>query len=65
MTTLIIITFYVLNVFLNRYLNKRALNYGAEKIWGLWFIPILPALVLFFGIIKKHDFNNWFTGKYW
>ena len=52
--------------FLNRYLNKLALKYGAEKIWFLWFIPILPALYLFFGIIiQNKKFDNWFTGKYW
>ena len=66
MITLIIITSYILSVFLNRYLNKIALKYGATKDWLLWFLPILPALVLFFGIIiQKYNFNNWFTGKYW
>ena len=66
MTTLIIITFYVLSVFLNRWLNKIAIEYGATKAWLLWFLPILPAIVLFFGIIlQKYKFDNWFTGKHW
>jgi hypothetical protein len=66
MTTLIIITIYILSIFLNRYLNKKALKYGAEKIWLLWFVPIIPAIVLFLGIIlQKYNSNNWFTGKYW
>ena len=69
MTTLIIITSYILSIFLNRYFNKIALKYGSEKIWIMWFIPVLPALVCILGIIigfslcKKH--TNWFTGKHW
>lgn len=67
MYTIIIIILYILNIFLNRYLNKIAYKHsGATKAWQIWFIPILPTLVLFFGIIsEKINFDNWFTGKYW
>lgn len=62
-----IIIIYILNVFLNRYLNKVAIKYGAEKVWILWFLPIITTIVLLFGILLEigNNSKNWFIGKDW
>ena len=68
MTIAIIIIAYVLNVFLNRWLNKVAYkigNYNKPMVLS-WFIPITPTLFFLLLIVAETDFKiNWFTGKYW
>jgi hypothetical protein len=66
MIATIIITAYVLSVFLNRCLNKiicKRNKYEPIMI-GVWFIPIASTIVLFLHVIDGSK-RNWFTGKYW
>lgn len=66
MTTLIIILAYILNVFLNRWLNKIVYERGIEaKVVGFWFVPIVVSLAFICIILSNSNGNNWFTGKYW
>ena len=66
----LIISAYIISVFLSRWLNKIVYQINNEHpIWVLvWFIPILN--ILFFTlvtliVIKKCIKPNWFTGKNW
>jgi hypothetical protein len=64
----IIVLAYVASVFLNREANriayKRDRYMGA--IWGLWFLPIMPAIIWGLHILGTIEFKkNWFTGKNW
>ena len=66
MIVAIIITAYVLSVFLNRWLNKiicKRNKYEPIMI-GIWFIPIASTIVLFLHVIDGSK-RNWFTGKNW
>ena len=69
MTIAIIIIAYVLNVFLNRWLNKLIYKYDRDPdlMIGVWFIPIVSTLffLIVLIIVSADKDNNWFTGKYW
>ena len=68
MITTIIIIAYVLNVFLNRWLDKircGLFKYN-EPVVFCWFIPVATTLALIVCISIDTEFKkNWFTGKYW
>ncbi|CAH56640.1 hypothetical protein PHG11b_13 [Flavobacterium phage 11b] len=66
MTATIIITAYVLSVFLNRWLNKILCKRDkCEPIMtAIWFIPIASTIVLVTQVIDGCK-RNWFTGKNW
>jgi hypothetical protein len=68
MTIAIIIIAYVLNIFLNRWLNKIAYkldDYNKPNVFS-WFIPISPTLFYLILIIGDTEYKtNWFTGKNW
>jgi hypothetical protein len=65
MIVAIIIIVYVLNVFLNRWLNKilHIKHDGPIIVW-LWFLSVFTTLVFLIIIINEIR-GNWFTGKYW
>jgi hypothetical protein len=69
MIVAIIIIAYVLNVFLNRWLNKLIYKYDRdpELMIGVWFIPIVSTLffLIVLIILSANKDTNWFTGKYW
>jgi hypothetical protein len=69
MTVTLLIIAYVLNVFLNRWLNKLIYKYDRDPdlMIGVWFIPILSTLffLIVLIIVSADKDNNWFTGKYW
>jgi hypothetical protein len=68
----IIILAYVLNVFLNRWLDYKIQQSGFVFFW---FIPIFPTIALIIlGFLDFFDekklqinnrFWNWFVGKHW
>ncbi len=62
----LIIIAYILNVFLNRWLNYILYKNGGSNIPTIWFLSIIGT-ILFLTIIIIEYFNkpNWFTGKYW
>jgi len=62
----IIILAYVINIFLNRWLNKiLVIQKKGEPIPLIWFFSLATTIVLLFIFFKKSKFNNWFTGKNW
>ena len=67
MTIPLIILAYVVNVFVNRWLNKiDHKNHGG--IYPVtWFFPLLyPIALMVSWLEEKVKFpNNWFTGKHW
>jgi hypothetical protein len=68
MTITLLIIAYVLNVFLNRWLDK--IRCGLSKynypVVFTWFIPVATTLALTACILIDTEFKeNWFTGKYW
>ena len=69
MTITLLIIAYVLNVFLNRWLNKLIYKYDRDPdlMIGVWFIPIVSTLffLIVLIIVSADKDNNWFTGKYW
>jgi hypothetical protein len=70
MTITLLITAYVLNVFLNRWLNKliyKHNHYDDDLMTAIWFIPIVSTIFLFiiFIDVSSTKEKNWFTGKYW
>ena len=80
MDGLTLIVLYIFNVIISRWLNKIAYNKTKNNIHNqcsivpiLWFIPIVPILVLLFGIAihgNKDDKNKkniitWFLGGNW
>jgi hypothetical protein len=67
MTITLLIIAYVLNVFLNRWLNKLIYKYDHDLMIAVWFIPIVSTIFLFiiFIDVSAYKENNWFTGKYW
>lgn len=77
-TVLIVSILYILNVFLNRWLNKMIckMEKMSPKPVMLWFIPILGTLCLLviliidlisflFKKIPDNIFGDWFNGKKW
>jgi hypothetical protein len=69
MNTLLILSIYIISIFISRYLNYRL--YKIDKYWDvaplIWFIPIINILVfplIYLSIITSSK-SNWFTGKYW
>jgi hypothetical protein len=67
MTITLIIIGYILNVFLNRWLNYIIYTkHRLVKIPFIWFCPLIPTIALIYIIVDKYFENeNWFTGKYW
>ncbi len=63
----IVILAYVVNIFLNRWINKIAYKRNcAEVLVWAWFIPILPGVAILTHIIASTEIkNDWFTGKNW
>jgi hypothetical protein len=63
----IILLAYVVNIFLNRWLNKIAYKKGyCEILVWAWFIPILPSVAILTHIIASIEIKgNWFNGKNW
>ena len=63
---LIIIIAYILNVFLNRWLNYIVYKNDKVKATPIWFFSIIGTVAfLAIMIINYFDRPNWFTGKYW
>mgnify|MGYP003670775223 CR=1 FL=1 len=69
MTVTLLIIVYLLNVFLNRWLNKMIYkhNHDDDLMTAIWFIPIVSTIFLFiiFIDVSANKEKNWFTGKYW
>jgi hypothetical protein len=69
MTITLLIIAYVLNVFLNRWLNKLIYKHDQDNklMTSVWFIPIVGTIFLFivFIDVSATKEKNWFTGKYW
>jgi uncharacterized membrane protein len=65
--TLIIIVAYILNVFLNRWLNYTIYTkYGELKVPAIWFLSIISTIIFIIVImIYYFENDNWFTGKHW
>ena len=64
---LIIIIAYILNVFLNRYLNYILYTkHSASKAPFIWFLSIITTIIFIIAfMIYYFENENWFTGKYW
>ena len=64
--TLILIG-YILNVFLNRWLNYILYTkYSNPNMPVVWFWSIMGTLIFIIAIITNYFENeSWFTGKYW
>jgi hypothetical protein len=66
MTITIIILAYVVNVFLNRWLNKIIYKSDKyDKVPKFWFIPVIMTAVFIWIILEESMKSNWFTGKHW
>jgi hypothetical protein len=67
MTITLIIIAYILNVFLNRWLNYTIYTkYGELKVPAIWFLSIISTIIFIIVImIYYFENDNWFTGKYW
>jgi lipid-A-disaccharide synthase-like uncharacterized protein len=67
----IIILAYVVNVFLNRWLNKIIVKKNTESsiVPIVWFMSFVGTILFFSFIIEYSNFTNkfinWFTGKNW
>lgn len=65
----LIILGYVVNIFLNRWLNKIIYKYNGDNIVPfLWLFSLVCTFALLVGVIKALGVkpkSNWFTGKYW
>ena len=56
---------YIVNIFLNRFLNHVLYSNGIIKKYPLyWFIPLLALIILIYGYFLK-DIIDWFNGKHW
>ena len=67
MIIVLIIIAYILNVFLNRWLDYiLCKKYNFRKSVPFWFLPIIGTII-FLGciIIEYFDKPNWFTGRDW
>jgi len=68
MIVFIIITAYIFNVFLNRYLNKILCKMDEYQtpIPFFWFLSMIATILFIIVIFTKLKMpNNWFTGKNW
>jgi branched-subunit amino acid transport protein AzlD len=67
MTITLIIIAYILNVFLNRWLNYIIYEKnGNSKAPFIWFLSIITTIIFIIAIMIYWSENeNWFTGKYW
>ena len=67
MTITLIVIGYILNVFLNRWLNYILYTkYGQQNEPVVWFLSIIATLIFIIAIIINYFENeSWFTGKYW
>jgi hypothetical protein len=67
MTITLIIIAYILNVFLNRWLNYTIYTkYGELKVPAIWFLSIISTIIFIIVImIYYFENDNWFTGKHW
>ena len=67
MTILIIITAYIANVFLNRWLNKILckIDFRYQPMIMLWFVPLIVTFIFLISIIDKLRFFDWFKGENW
>jgi hypothetical protein len=68
MIILIIILAYIVNVFLNRFINKiMYLKFRSNIVPFMWFFPMpVMLLMLVFAVIEHvSDKVSWFTGKHW
>lgn len=63
----LIIIAYILNVFLNRWLDYiLCKKYNYRKCVKFWFFSIMGTLPLLIIIIVEYlKTPSWFTGKYW
>ena len=62
----LIIIAYILNVFLNRWLNYIAYKKCGIIIPHAWFYSIIATFAFLIIIIFQHfDESNWFTGRDW
>jgi hypothetical protein len=66
MITLILISAYVLNVFINRYFNKLVYKINRYNPIAplVWFTPF-PVMILIYFVEYTQEKSNWFTGKNW
>ena len=63
---LALIIAYILNVFLNRWLNYILYKRGHLKLTPIWFLSIIgTSSLLIVIIIEYFDKPNWFTGRDW
>jgi hypothetical protein len=69
MITLLILSIYIISIFISRYLNYRL--YKLDDRWSIeplvWFMPIgniIIFTVLYLSTLIGSK-PNWFTGKYW
>lgn len=63
-----ILILYILNIFINRWLNKIAYKREHCEITPqIWFVPLIPILVYLYVLILEDFFNknNWFNGSNW
>jgi hypothetical protein len=67
MTAAIIIIAYIVNVFLNRWINKIAFKIDLfEPIPFIWFFSLISTVVMLgFIIAELLDRPTWFGGKNW
>ena len=67
MTITLIIIGYILNVFLNRWLNYILYTkYCQRREIVIWFLAIAGTTIFIIAIITNYfEYENWFTGKYW
>ena len=67
MTITLIIIAYILNVFLNRWLNYTIYTkYGELKVPAIWFLSIISTIIFIIVImIYYFENDNWFTCKHW
>jgi len=65
--TIALILAYVVNIFLNRWLNKIAYKRGDANIEFLyWFVPIATTMAMLAIVLQNIKIKkNWFTGKNW
>lgn len=63
----IIIILYILQVFLNRWLNKILYKTADWDITPVaWFTPVACTIAFIIIYFIDNDYgDNWFTGKYW
>lgn len=57
MTTLLIIVGYILNIFLNRWLNLKLVKIDKDypTSWGLWFLSLITTIALLIFLVEELD----------